>query len=365
VEEAECAKSVKTLRITTRNAQSIDWIVIAHVLSHLKLETLKTGGMNTEELVRIITRYQPGLKQLVLPEATMEARFFGRLFTHLPELKVFKGRIYRDEYEHEEEEAAALAVPPTFQLRELYCGWGPRQDAFDYVTQFSLDSLTYLNLTMNDWRATMDLSKLTALRTLVIVANSHNRGIVGPVPECLMAFNKCMESVKTLSITSLSIQGTLDWAKQPSYFASIISSLPTSLEELVLGQYNSHSFNFQLFRQQIRQLPSLRRLVLDLTRSFADFPDDEYFLSLALIPLMVTFRYKRDQRFNSYLGEELDPVGASSEVDSDLEEDEEENNDEENGSDDDSHDWSTSDDSDEGSSYRVDDNGVQRRVYVL
>ncbi|GAA6016307.1 hypothetical protein JCM11491_006810 [Sporobolomyces phaffii] len=359
IENPQCAKHVRSLQISAAGAESADWLVIQMLLSLLDLKTLKVGGSmrktTTESLVPAISRTQPRLEQLCLPSSTMTETEFGRLLPALPELKVFKGRIWVEEMSDrtEEEVAAALATPPTYKLRELCLGWGPRQNAFDYATQNSLTTLTHLTLTMNDWRATMDLSRLVSLTSLTITADSNGPGIFSPLPQCLPAFTKAIESIKDLPLRTLSISGSLAWPDYPLYNRVILESLPASLTKLVLGQIPSWRFDLRLFLHLLPTKPLLRCVVVDETVMIEMCPEDadlthdekcrmwfadkegddedeegddeddnddeeDIVDELKRLHCRIVFRGEPEVGYNDYLGIELDPFGESSEADTDI-----------------------------------------------
>ncbi|GAA5959731.1 hypothetical protein JCM3765_000080 [Sporobolomyces pararoseus] len=328
--QRHCSRHVKSLRVTFEKEGQNEIGALKMILHAVKLDTLKIKASQPIQFFQTILWSQPNLKKLVLPDYLMDERLISQCFPLLPELEIFKGRIWVDENrEFEEEEAehqeevnddrpAPFSTPPTFKLRELYLAWGPRQDAFDYTVQFSFNTLTHLTLTMNDWRAVLDLSKLVALESLVFVANSNNVSLFGGEAPCLLALRECMKTVKTLpSLRSLAFEGTLQWTKKSPFAAEILSSLPESLEELSLGKFNSSSFNFELFRRQLSSLPLLRKVSLLRTKKH---PSDSLLEDLLTrYRVQVIINPKSDKRVNHYLGDEIDPTGASSEVDSEGE----------------------------------------------
>ncbi|GAA5897223.1 uncharacterized protein JCM6883_006622 [Sporobolomyces salmoneus] len=357
IERSSCAKLIKSLRVSARDAKSVDWIVLQYVLSHLELDVLKVSGFSVKPVVTAVIKYQRKLKKLVLPDIILKENWFGRLFPALPHLKVFEGRIHvadpwerefdNDEWdradpideeeeetaeesqevkeEGEEEEDELDETPPTFQLKELYLGWGPRQNAFNYIVQSSLTSLTHLTLAMNDWRATMDLSRLVSLESLVIVTNSNHGAVFDISTGCLPALAECIKSIKDLKLRSLSIQGSLSWVQSIPYANDILESLPTSLEELDIGFFNAHRFTPSSLLPHIPRLTNFRRLVLaaNILPSSVSIEKRKF----AIIPCATFAAFGR--RHNQFLDStsmipELDPLGNGSEFDSDGEEEDEE-----------------------------------------
>ncbi|GAA5996015.1 hypothetical protein JCM5350_000535 [Sporobolomyces pararoseus] len=329
-----CTVHVKSLRVTFEKEEFPEYQALRLILHSLKLDTLKIKASKPIPLFYTLLWPQPNLKRLILPDLLLDEKMMSSCFPLLPELEVFKGRIWVDERngleEPEQEEETSndrpgpLSTPPTFKLRELYLAWGPRQDAFDYAVQSSYDTLSHLTLTMNDWRAAMNLSKLVALESLVFVANSTNVSMFGGDPQCLLALRECMKTVKTLpSLRTLTFEGTLQWTKFPTFAKDILSSLPESLEELSIGNWNYPFFDYELFRQQVPGLPRLRKLSLLETEGFENYPSFELhhdLLTQHRVQIVIQSGYTA--RTNRYLGNELDPFGTSSEVDSDMEEEE-------------------------------------------
>ncbi|GAA5897225.1 uncharacterized protein JCM6883_006623 [Sporobolomyces salmoneus] len=333
-ERPDCAKHVKSLRVSSKNAKPVDYFILKWTLSHLHLDVLKVSGSGyVERIVIDIITHQPRLKKLVLPDAELKEDSFGRLFPALPRLEVFKGRVRVSEILHaaESEEAGeeeqrqldALRIPPAFRLKELYFGSAPRQNAFDYAVQSSLTTLRHLTLSMNDWRVTKDLSRLVSLESLVIVANSNHGAVFDISTGCLPALKICIKSLEQLGLRTISFHGSLKWANSVSSANDLFESLPTSLEELGIGVTNAEDFTTDSLRPHLKRLPNLRRLVLAIPGLLPSS------VSLGKRTLDIVRCASSSLRRNHFLDSatqdlELDPFGTGSEIDSDGEGEDEE-----------------------------------------
>lgn len=176
VDYPDCANLVRGIGLSAQ-ALASDLVILAYTLSHLKhVEPIKTSWNQTslegrgEGLIKVISKHQPRLRSLTLPDVGLEYATLNVILSKLTELENNKG---------------ILSGPPESEsdppFPNLSCKFRklvllePRSDCFKQVTRLSHSSLTSLAFSLPGGDVGFDLANfpnLSNLRVELVVSYS-------------------------------------------------------------------------------------------------------------------------------------------------------------------------------------------------
>ncbi|GAA5989222.1 hypothetical protein JCM5350_007337 [Sporobolomyces pararoseus] len=168
VDYPDCANLVRGIRLSAAQALASDLVILAHTLSRLKhLESIRTSWNHTslqgaeEELIKLISKHQPRLRSLTLPDAGLEYTTLNAILSNLTKLEKYKGILPGPPESESDPPFPNLSC----KFRKLVL-LEPRSDCFKQATRLSHSSLTILAFSLPGGDAGFDLANFPNLSNL-------------------------------------------------------------------------------------------------------------------------------------------------------------------------------------------------------
>ncbi|GAA5992466.1 hypothetical protein JCM5350_001604 [Sporobolomyces pararoseus] len=162
------ANLVRGIRLSVANALDSDLVILARLLSHLKhLESIRISWNHSslvdggEGLVKMISKHQPRLRSLTLPDVGLDYAALNAILSNLNELENYKGILPSPPQSESDPPFPNLSC----KFRKLVL-LRPRSDCFKQVTRLSHASLTSLEFSLPGGDAGFDLANFPNLFNL-------------------------------------------------------------------------------------------------------------------------------------------------------------------------------------------------------